>query len=155
MPHDLDPQQDHESTPQPHRHHCGNLFGCGEVQGTGVFREDIKDAAFTSRAEDRLLHMDEMNQEQLDGFLSARGHSRRRLLRASSFMGALAGIGPWFSKLARAADALEGGTAIGAAAAQKKDDQGRVHAVVSNDTTVRLGVYDTTLDPILKVDSGD
>ncbi len=154
--HDLDHQPDHENRPQLKHHSCGNLFGCGEVQGTGVFREDLKDAAFTKRAADRLLHMEEMNQEQLDGFLTARGRSRRQLLRASSFMGALAGIGPWFSKLARAADALDGGTATGAVALQQqKDEPGRVHVVESNDKTVRLGVYDTTLDPILKVDSGD
>src|SRR5208282_5962132 len=121
MPDDLDRQPDQESTPQPHHHDCGNLFGCGEEKGTGVFREDIKDAAFTKRAEDRLLHMDEMNQEQLDGYLTARGLARRRLLRASSFTGVLAGIGPWFTKLtnnklaftklARAANALGGGAA--------------------------------------------
>ncbi len=51
------------------RHHCcGNLFGCGDEKGTGVIREDIKDAAVTRRIADRLLHMDEMDQEQLDGF---------------------------------------------------------------------------------------
>jgi acetamidase/formamidase len=142
---------DHQQGNQSQSHHsCGNLFGCGEEQGTGVVREDIKDAAFTKQAADRLLHMDEMNQEQLDGYLTARGHSRRSLLRASSFMGALAGIGPWFTKLARAADALKVGTA-----AANKDDQGRVHVVESNDKTVHLGVYDTTLDPILKIDSED
>ena len=156
MSHDFDPQQEQPTQPQPHRHACGNLFGCGEVQGTGVLREDIKDAALTKRVADRLLHMDEVNQGQLDGFLSARGRSRRRLLRASSFMGALAGIGPWFSKLAHAADALDGDNLAGSAAAQKKkDESGRVHVVESNDKTVRLGVYDTTLDPILKIDSGD
>ena len=63
MPDDLDRQQDEESSPQPHHHDCGNLFGCGEEKGTGVFREDIKDTAFTKRAADRLLHMDEMNQD--------------------------------------------------------------------------------------------
>src|SRR4029077_18665842 len=89
--------------------------------------------------------------EQIDGYLTARSISRRRLLRASSFMGALAGIGPWFTKLARAANALNGASAAGA----KKDGQGRVHVVESNDQTVHLGVYDTTLEPILKVDSGD
>ncbi len=161
MPHDIHRQQDHESQPQPHHHACGNLFGCGEEKGTGVLREDIKDAAFTTRASDRLLHMDEMNQEQLEGFLNARGVSRRRLLRASSFMGALAGIGPWFNKLAHAADTLERGPATGAPATQKQNknknevDQGHVHVVESNDKTVRLGVYDTTLEPILKIDSGD
>ncbi|HYW40354.1 MAG TPA: acetamidase/formamidase family protein [Terriglobales bacterium] len=160
MPHDFDHQQDHESQPQPHPHSCGNLFGCGEEKGTGVLREDIKDAAFTKRAADRLLHMDEMNQDKLDGYLNARGRSRRRLLGASAFMGALAGIGPWFTKLtnnklAHAADLLDGGIAADPAAAPKKDDEGRVHVVESNDKTVRLGVYDTTLDPIVKVDSGD
>src|SRR5262245_16701039 len=83
-----------------HLHDCGNFFGCGDAKGTGILREDIKDAAFTRRAADRLLHMDEMDQEQLDGYLSARGHSRRTLLRASSFMGALAAVGPWFANLA-------------------------------------------------------
>jgi acetamidase/formamidase len=152
--HDLDPGQ--ENQPKLPQHACGNLFGCGEEQGTGVLREDIKDAAFSSRAADRLLHMDEMNQEQLDGFLTARGHFRRRLLRASTFMGALAGIGPWFNKLARASDSLDGGTPTGSTGQnQKKDEEGRVHIVESDDKTVRLGVYDTTLDPILKIDSGD
>jgi acetamidase/formamidase len=144
--------QEHESEPQ-HHHHCGNLFGCGDEQGTGVFREDVKDIAFTKRAADRLLHMDEMNQEQLDGYLTARGVSRRQLLRASSFMGALAAIGPWFTKLAHAADSM--GSAGAAAASPKKEDEGRVHVVECNDKTVRLGVFDTTLEPILKVDSGD
>jgi len=130
------------------------------VNGTGVFREDIKDAAFTRRAADRILHMDEMNQEQLDGFLSARGAARRRLLQASSFMAALAGVGPWFDKVAFAKPADGGGTAASpnsgkGGAGKKNDDEGRVHVVESNDKTVRLGVFDTTLEPILKVDSGD
>jgi len=154
MPHDLDHSQDSEPQPQPHHHNCGHLFGCGEEKGTGVVREDIKDAAFTRRAADRLLHMDEMNRVQIDGYLCARGRSRRQLLRASSFMGALASIGPWFTKFARASDVLEGATAAGPAA-WKKDDSGRVHVVESNDKTVHLGVYDTTLEPILKIDSGD
>ncbi len=155
MPHDHDPQQEQPTEPQPNRHACGNLFGCGEVNGTGVLREDIKDAAFTKCAADRLLHMDEVNQEQLDGFLTARGRSRRQLLRASSFMGALAGIGPWFTKMALATDAPGGSISPALKTEQKKDEPGRVHVVESNDKTVHLGVYDTTLDPILKVDSGD
>src|SRR5690242_16205637 len=75
-----------EHQPAIHHHHdCGNLFGCGDEKGTGVLREDIKDAAVTRRTSDRLLHMDELNQESLDDHLSARGRSRRTLLRASSF----------------------------------------------------------------------
>jgi len=154
-------RQEPENDPQ-RKHHCGNLFGCGEENGTGVLREEIKDAAFTKRAADRLLHMDEMNQEHIDDCLTARGRSRRRLLGASTFMGALAGIGPWFNKLgfaklAHTADTFESRAAAhGAAApAPKKDDGGRVHVVESIDKTVRLGVYDTTLDPIAKIDSGD
>ena len=94
--HNHDPQ----NQPTQHLHQCGNLFGCGDEQGTGVIREDIRDIAVTRRSSDRLLHMDEMNQENLDGYLSARGRSRRSLLRASSFMGALAAVGPWFTNLA-------------------------------------------------------
>lgn len=155
MPHGLDQQEDN-SAPQHHRHACGNLFGCGEERGTGVIREDIKDAAFTRQQADRLLHMEEMNQEQIDGFLTARGHFRRRLLKASSFMGALAGIGPWFSKVAQAADTPDvANVSATAGEREKKEDEGRVHVVESTDKTVRLGVYDTTLDPVLKIDSGD
>ncbi len=155
MAHDHD--QDSESQPHPHHHSCGNLFGCGDEKGTGVLREDIKDSAFTNRAADRLLHTDEINQVQFDGCLTARGRSRRRLLRSSSFMGALAAIGPWFTKLAHAADSTETNASASdsSVVTQKKEDEGHVHVVESNDQTVRLGVYDTTLPPILKIDSGD
>ena len=71
----------------PRHHACANLFGCGDEKGTGTIREDIKDAAFDSRASDSLLHMDEVHQEPLDGYLSARGRWRRKFLQASSFMG--------------------------------------------------------------------
>ena len=153
-----DSDQSLSADQHPHQHHhlCGNLFGCGDELGTGIFREDIKDSAYTRRTSDRLLHMDEINQERFDGFLSARGRSRRRLLRASTFLGALAAAGPWFDKLAgakepageppnRSLDDLQ----------KKKEDEGHVQVVESNDETVRLGVYDTNLTPILKVDSGD
>ncbi|HUJ41413.1 MAG TPA: acetamidase/formamidase family protein [Candidatus Acidoferrales bacterium] len=151
-----------EKGEQEHHHDCGNLFGCGEVQGTGVVREDIKDAAYTRRTADRILHMDEVNQEQFDGFLTARGRSRRRLLEASTFLGTLAAVGPWFSKLAAATEPPAAADAAGAAGSEqkkksepKKIDEGHVHVVESNDQTVRLGIYDTNLPPIVKVDSGD
>src|SRR4029077_20753907 len=102
MAHRHDHEREGDTT--AHGHDCGNLFGCGDEKGTGVVREDIKDAAFNKPTADRLLHMDEMDQERLDGFLTARGRRRRQLLRASSFMGALAAIGPWFGKLAHAAE---------------------------------------------------
>src|ERR1700722_1321219 len=131
-----------------HNHNCGGLFGCGDEKGTGVLREDIKDGAFDKRAADRLLHMDQVEQERLDGFLSARGRARRQLLRASSFMSALAVVGPWFGKLALAAGA-------GDTVPTTTGSSGRVHVVDSNKETVRLGVFDATLSPILTIDSSD
>src|SRR4029077_9250342 len=156
MHNNFDALPEQETQPQQ-QHSCGNLFGCGDEKGTGVLREDIKDAALTNKAADLLLRRDEMNQEGLDNYLNARGVSRRRLLRASSFMGALAAIGPWFTKLARGADSadasetetpswLTGGE-------KKKADEGHVHVVESNDQTVHLGVYDTTLPRSVKIDS--
>jgi len=99
--------EQHDETTQPlhHHHKCGNLFGCGDENGTGVLREDIKDAAFQKRSADRLLHMDEVDQERLDAYVTARGRSRRNLMRASGFIGLLAAVEPWFAKLALAADA--------------------------------------------------
>ena len=68
------PERHDETTGHLHQHHeCGNFFGCGEENGTGVLREDIKEAAFGKRSADRLLHMDEVNQEQVDGFLKRAG----------------------------------------------------------------------------------
>ena len=150
-----------ENTPEDqsktHHHDCSNLFGCGDEKGTGVLREDIKDAAFTRRAADRLLHMDEMDQEQLDGYLSARGRSRRTLLRASSFMGVLAAVGPWFGKLAHAADMptiardRQGKDKQG----KKTADEGKVHVVESSEKTVHLGVFDANLPSVETIESGD
>jgi len=151
MPHD---HQEHPESQRQHQPHaCANLFGCGDEKGTGVLREDIKDAAFTKKAADRLLHMDEMNQAQMDGYLTARGRSRRRLLRASTFMGALATVGPWFNKLADAAEALA--PRRDASLEQKKVQEGRVHTIESNDQTVHLGVFDANLPPVAKIESGD
>jgi acetamidase/formamidase len=126
---------------------CANLFGCGDEKGTGIIREDIKNAVFDKRASDRLLHMDQVNQETFDGYLSARGRWRRKFLQASGFMGALAAVEPWFAKLAHA-EGPHSPTASSAAG-------GRVHVVPSTKETVRLGVIDTNLPPVLTIDSGD
>src|SRR5260370_30135600 len=146
MAHEHD--QEREGKTPAHQHHGGALFGCGDEKGTGVIREDIKDGAFDKRTADGLLHMDEVEQERLDGFLSARGRARRQLLRASSFMSALAAVGPWFGGLAHAA-----GTSNTLAATA--GGGGPIHVVDSNKDTVRLGVFDATLPPILTVESGD
>jgi acetamidase/formamidase len=62
-------------------------------------------------------------------------------------MGALAAVEPWFAKLARA----QGGDA----GSRPPHTDGRVHVVPSTKETVRLGVYDSNLAPVLTVDSGD
>jgi len=147
------PDQHNQEDPPAHQHHCGNLFGCGDEKGTGILRQDIADAASTHRSSDRLLHMDEMDQENLDGYLTSRGRSRRKLLRASSFMGVLAAVGPWFSKLAYAEQ--KGATKKAAVAKAPEKDDSKVHVVESTKETVHLGVFDTTLPPIIKIDSGD
>src|SRR4029453_13075587 len=85
-----------------HHSECGNLFCCGGEKGTGVLREDIKDAAYQQRSADRLLHGNEVDQERLDAHPTARGRWRRDLMRASGFMGLLAAVEPWFAKLAYA-----------------------------------------------------
>jgi hypothetical protein len=144
---ELDQEADEHTPQHSHHHACSNLFGCGDEKGIGILREDIKERAFDNRASDRLLHMDEINQVNLDSYLSARGRWRRKFLQASSFMGALAAVGPWFGKLARADEAGESASA--------HQHEGRVHVVPSTKETVQLGVYDTNLPPILTIDSGD
>ncbi len=144
------PEQHHgpDEHAHPHSHHaCANLFGCGDEKGTGIIREDIKDAAFDRRAADRLLHMDEVDHETFDGYLSARGRGRREFLKASSFMGVLAAVAPSFARLAKAQQ--------GPAARNGRSNQGRVHVVPSTKETVRLGVFDANLPPVLTIDSGD
>jgi acetamidase/formamidase len=62
-------------------------------------------------------------------------------------------VGPWFSKLAHASDLTENNEAAAPSWAAK--DQGRMHVVESSTKTVHLGVFDTTLAPVVKIDSGD
>jgi hypothetical protein len=131
--------------------------GCGDENGTGMLREDVKDGIFDQHTVDRLTHRDELDQERFDRYLTARGPRRRQLLRASNFMGALSAVGPWFERLAHAAG--DGNpVATGNPGSPKLADGGphhRVHVVPSTTETVRLGVFDTTLAPILTIESGD
>ena len=98
---------------------CANLFGCGDEQGTGIIREDIKDAVFQKRTADTLLHMERGQSGKTRRYLSARGRGRRKFLQASSFMGVLAAVEPWFARLARAQDK--------GARPTPQPDRGRVH----------------------------
>ena len=91
--------------------------------------------------------MDKVSQVLLDGDPSARGRGRRKFLQASSFMGVLAAVEPWFARLAHAQD--QGARPV------LQPNGGRVHVVPSTKETVRLGVYDANLPPILTIDLGD
>ena len=99
MSQELDEEAAKHTPQHVHHHICSNLFGCGDEKGIGILRDDIKERAFDNRASDRLLNMDEIDQANLDGYLSARGRWRRKFLQASSFMGALAAVGPWFDRI--------------------------------------------------------
>jgi len=81
-------RQDHHQKSQRPSSPLRKSLGCGEEQGTGVVRKTSKSRLLPPLF-DRLLHMDEMDQEALDGYLQRSSRSRRRLLRASSFMGVL------------------------------------------------------------------
>jgi acetamidase/formamidase len=143
-----------EHSPIPHHHDCGNLFGCGDEKGTGVLRQDLTEGILTRRAADRLSHMDEIGQETLDQYVSARGHLRRELLRASGFLTVLA-VHPWFSKLASAKDTKDPAASANGASVNRNASDGKVHVVESSEKTVSWGVFDTTLPPILTIDSND
>jgi hypothetical protein len=82
------------------------------------------------------------------GYLSTRGRWRRKFLQASSFMSVLAAVEPWFTSLAQAQES-------GAGPMHRSQPGGRAHVVPSTRETVRLGVFDATLPPILTIESGD
>ena len=73
---ELDEEASEHTPRHSHHHTCSNLFGCGDEKGIGILREDIKERAFDSRASDRLLHMDEIDQANLDSYLSPYGRDR-------------------------------------------------------------------------------
>jgi acetamidase/formamidase len=143
-----------EHSPISHHHDCGNLFGCGDEKGTGVLRQDLTDSVFTRRAADRLWHMAEVQHETVDKYITLRGRLRRQLLRASGFLSVLA-VQPWVGGLACADDGKRPVAAGNAAPANRDASGGRIHVVESSEKTVSWGVFDTTLPPILTIESND
>ncbi len=136
-----------------HDHRCGDLFGCGEERGTGAYSQGVVDARLDARRTDRLLHMDEIDQERLDAFVTTRGRSRRELLATSASLGMLAAVGPWFTRAAGAAARAPAGAQPFAETPSRA--RGRVHVVEADRDNTHLGVFDTTLPPILTIESGD
>ena len=105
--------------------------------------------AFDKRAADRLLHMDEVEQEQLDG-VSERARAGAAPAAAGEQLYGRAGGGR-----AVVRQACSGGGRRRYGRRPRPGACGRVHVVDSNKETVRLGVFDATLPPILTIDSGD
>lgn len=142
---------DHE-TGSPHGGTC-SLSGCGEVEASTRFDDESTKATVAGRQEDRLLHMDEIDQKTMDEFLTARGRERRSALKIGGALGAMAAVGPLFEGVARAAprrlDSRSEKTLF------SSDSGGRTYVVESNTQNVHLGVIDTTLSNILEVESGD
>ena len=125
---------------------CGGLFGCGEDPGRRyqVEPEAVR-GALGPRTMDRLDHMDEVNREALEPYLSSYHVSRRRIMGLGGLLGLLAAVSP-----ASLRHAFRLPAAQAAAPAQ-----GRVRIVTSSKDTVHLGVLDTNLPNVVDVDSGD
>ena len=125
------------------------MFGCGEVDASYRFTDDVANAVLSVRQSDRLQHMDVVRQDTLDAFFTARALDRRRVL-FGGLLGLLAVIGPHFAQLAQAEP-------MSAAPSSKLSAQpmGRTHTIPSAQDTVRLGQFDSTLPNIVEIDSGD
>ena len=125
---------------------CGGLLGCGDDGGHQYMIEpDAVDAGLSGPTRDRLQHMDEVNQEALESYGATYRVSRRHLVGAGGLLGLLAAIAP--TSLLAACSTMRGGA--GAVAG------GRTHVVESNQNTVRLGTFDSTLPNIVEIDPGD
>jgi acetamidase/formamidase len=114
------------------------MFGCGEALAPGMlgFRGDVASAAFASSA-DRLRHWDGLDRQSLDWLRGARLRARSFFLGGVGLFGLL---GPLLSVASGPGGAPRGG---------------RVHVVPSTPETVRLGVFDATLENVLEIESGD
>jgi acetamidase/formamidase len=125
---------------------CGGLFGCGEDTGRRYQIEpETVQTALTPRTTDRLDHMEEINRDAVEPYLSSYRVSRRRVFGLGGILGLLAAVSPASLRNAFQIRAAEAAAAPG----------GRVHVVPSSRDTVRLGVLDATLPNIVEVDSGD
>jgi acetamidase/formamidase len=125
------------------------MFGCGEpvVDRAIGFHPTVAEAVFGPRA-DRLRHDDWFDRDALDLAREARQRARGIFL---SGLGLVAALGPLAGRLGMSA--LGGGG--GPAGSTARATGGRVHTIPSTTETVRLGVFDSTLNPLVEIDSGD
>jgi acetamidase/formamidase len=142
---------DHEHSP---RADACSLFGCGQIESNVRTGDPLHEHLVTTREADRLQHMEEVDQQTLGAFMDARGRERRGVLRAGGFLGAMAVVGPLFSRVDPVRPALLRETS-GAASETTGRVKSKVHVVEPNAQNTRLGVIDATLPNIFEVDSGD
>jgi len=116
------------------------VFGCGESVAPGAlgFGSEVAEAAYRLGA-DRLGNSGVFDLDALDW---------ARRLRRDARAWLLGGVG-WLGLLAPLRMSARGGGGPGAPV------NGRVHTVPSTSETVRLGVFDSTLDNVLEIESGD
>ncbi len=135
----------------------GDLHGCSEPDPRWFrVRDEIADRATHGRAGDALTQRDEVDQERLDGFFTARGHTRRDVLR----MGSLLPLATVASPLLGGIDASRAWPLFtprpNAPPLFAPNPQGRVHTVPSIlNQTAWVGFYDPSLALAATVDSGD
>jgi acetamidase/formamidase len=123
------------------------VFGCGEalVNGELGFSGAVSEAAFGLSA-DRLRHSDWLDRDAFDLTREARRRARSWLLRGIGVFGLLSPLSPLLGQLSLASTGPLGGGG---------SHRGRTHTVPSTSETVRLGVFDSTLDNLVEIDSGD
>lgn len=105
---------------------------------------------------DPLMHRDEIDQERLDDFLSARKATRRDVLRLGGTLSFVTAASP----LLGGADTHRAWPLYVAGATPpamfEPNPQGRTHTIDSiPNKTVELGRFDPTKAPIITIDSGD
>ncbi|MDQ6673479.1 MAG: acetamidase/formamidase family protein, partial [Chloroflexota bacterium] len=132
-------------TPRPIPGYFRLVFGCGEALAPGGlgFSADVVAAAHELRA-DRLRNSDEFDAEALDVARRARAEARTWLVGGLGVLGLLGSVAGQLR-----IPSGGGGTGSGSSAT------GRVHTLPSTSETVRLGVFDATLEDVLEIDSGD
>ncbi len=135
----------------------GDLHGCSEPDRRWFrVRDEITEQATRGRVGDRLTHRDEIDQERLDGFLSARKATRRDVLR----VGSLLPLATVASPLLGGADARRAWPLFTprptAPPLFSTSPQGRTHTVPSVlGQSAFVGYYDDSLAPAATIDSGD
>jgi acetamidase/formamidase len=120
------------------------VFGCGEAfpDGALAFPPVVTEAAYR-RGADRLRHGDGLNREVVDWLRETRLRARAWVLGGVGIFGLL---GPLMTTL---------GSGGGSGPRPPEERVGRLHVVPSTSETVRLGIFDSDLPPVLEIDSGD